>query len=92
MYGFIIADYSETEIEQELWAVITGFYKKNRIFHQEDLAYVGVASSSMVENVTINGKYASIEQITKINDLPVYLWSVENIDLKTNIQVDYAEQ
>lgn len=84
--------YQETEIEQELWAVITGFYKKNRIFHQEDLAYVGVASSSMVENITINGKYASIEQITKINDLPVYLWSVENIDLKTNIQVDYAEQ
>lgn len=82
----------ETEIEQELWAVITGFYKKNRIFHQEDLAYVGIASSSMVENITINGKYVSIEQNIDVNDLTIYLWRVENIDLKTNIQVEYEKK
>lgn len=41
--------------------------------------------------MTINGNPVSIEQITDVNNLPVYLWRVENIDLKTNIQVDYAE-
>lgn len=84
--------FQESVIKQEIWAVITGFYKKNRIFHQEDLAYVGVASSPMVENVTVNGNPVGIGQINDVNDLPVYLWRVENVDLNTNIQIEYVEQ
>lgn len=83
--------YQESEIKQELWAVITGFYKKNSIFYQGNLAYVGISFSPMVENVTINGTPVSIKQISDITGTPIYLWSVQNVDLKTNIQVDYAE-
>ena len=53
---------------------------------------MGISFSPMAENVTINGILVSIEQITDVNDLPVYLWRVENIDLKTNIQVEYKKQ
>lgn len=84
--------YQESEIKQELWAVITGFYKQNSIFYQGDWVYVGISFSSMVENITINGTPVSIEEITDINGLSVYLWRVENIDLKTNIRFDYEEQ
>ena len=84
--------YQGNKIKQELWTVLIRFYKKNTIFNQENLAYVGITSSSMAENVTVNGNPVSIEQITDVNDLPLYLWRVENIDLKTNIQVEYEKQ
>lgn len=83
--------YQESQIKQEVWAVITGFYKKNSIFYGGNLAYVGISFSPMVENVTINGTPVDIEQITDITETPIYLWSIENVNLKTNIQVDYAE-
>ncbi len=84
--------FQESIIKQELWSVINGFYKKNRYFRQEDLEYVGISSSRMVENVTVNGNPVGIEQINDVNDLPVYLWRLENVDLNTDIQVEYAEQ
>lgn len=84
--------YQENKIKQEFWAVLTQFYKKNTIFKQENLAYVGITTSSMAENVTINGNPVSIEQITGVNNQSIYLWRVENIDLKTNIQVEYEKQ
>lgn len=56
------------------------------------MEYVGISSSRMVENVTVNGNPVGIEQINDVNDLPVYLWRLENVDLNTDIQVEYAEQ
>lgn len=83
--------YQESEIKQELWSVIAEFYKNNSIFYQEGLSYVGISSSPMVKNITINGIPVTIEQIIETTETPVYLWSVKNIDLKTTIQVDYTE-
>lgn len=84
--------YQESEIEQEVWAVINRFYKKNNIFDQEDFTYVGISFYSAVENVTINGQYVVIEQINTENKETVYLWKIGNLDLRTNLQIDYIEK
>ncbi len=84
--------YQESEIEQEVWTVINRFYKKNNIFDQEDFMCIGISFYPAVENVTINGQYVVVEQINIENKETVYLWKMENLDLRTNLQIDYIEK
>lgn len=84
--------FKEGDIEGEIYTVFMGFYKKNDIFNQEDMAYVGIGSFPMVENIVVNGSPVSIEQVIYIDDVATYLWSVENIDLKTNLQIEYVAE
>lgn len=84
--------FREGDMVGEIYAVLKGFYKKNNIFNQEDMIYVGVCSLPIAENIVVNGSPVSIEQIIYIDDVAVYLWSVENIDLKTNLQVEYVAE
>lgn len=75
--------------EQKIWAVMTGFYRKNEIFYQKGIKYMGLSYFSMVENMTINGKQISAEQIVNADKIPIYIWRVENVDLKQEISVEY---
>ena len=81
--------YFEYLAEQEIWAVMTGFYRKNEIFYQKGIKYMGLSYFSMVENMTINGKQISAEQIVNADKIPIYIWRVENVDLKQEISVEY---
>lgn len=72
----------------DIWGVFMMFYKKNNVFYQEDMTYVGVSSYPIEENIEVNGSPVSVEQVIYINETPVYLWSVENVNLKSSIHVD----
>ena len=75
----------------DIWMVFMSFYKKNNVFYQEDMTYIGICSLPIEENIVVNGSPVSVEQVIYIDETPVYLWSVENVDLKTNIQVENVE-
>lgn len=65
--------------------VLTGFYRTKDIFYQEDAEYVGICFYPLEENIEIDGVPFNIQQLDRviyINDEPVYLWRLENIDLK----------
>ncbi|MDE6529849.1 MAG: hypothetical protein K2K96_03645, partial [Lachnospiraceae bacterium] len=65
--------------------VITWFYKKHDIFYQEDAEYVGICFYPLGETIKIDENLVNIQQLDRviyINDVPVYLWSLENVDIK----------
>lgn len=84
--------YLEYLAEQEIWAVMTGFYKRNEIFSQKGIKYTGISYSSMVENVMINGKQISVEQIVNADKIPLYIWRVDNVNLEEDISVEYIRK
>lgn len=84
--------YRKNTTSGEIWLVFTDFYKKNNIFNQEDMVYVGICSFPMAEDIVVNGSPVSIEQVIYIDDAAVYLWSVENVDLKTSLKVEYVAE
>lgn len=80
--------YLESRVKQEIWAVITEFYRKNDIFYEESMEYIGFSYSPLVKDMKINGKPVSVEQMNDMDEVPIYLWSVKDIDLKKEIFVD----
>lgn len=66
--------------------VITGFYKKHDIFYREDAEYVGICFYPLGENIKIDDELVNIQQLDRviyIDDVPVYLWSLDNVDINT---------
>lgn len=92
LIGIELTEYQKIVISLEISMVLNAFYKKNNIFNQEDMVYVGICSFPMAEDIVVNGSPVSIEQVIYIDDVAVYLWSVENVDLKTNLQVEYVAE
>lgn len=84
--------YRKNTTSGEIWLVFTDFYKKNNIFNQEDMVFVGICSFPMAEDIVVNESPVSVEQVIYIDDAAVYLWSVENIDLKTSLKVEYVAE
>lgn len=84
--------YQESETSLDIRTTLNRFYKKNNIFYQEDMKYVGICLFPIAENAVVNGNPVSVEQVIYIDETSVYLWSVENVDLKTNIQVEYIAE
>lgn len=80
--------YQESSMELEVWAVITEFYKKNKVFYQGDAECVGISYSPLVENVTVNGNPLRTEQVIDQDGRTVYLWRIR-LDLEENIRVVY---
>lgn len=80
--------------------VIIRFYKKHDIFYREDAEYVGICFYPLDENIKIDDDTFYIQQLDRviyINDVPVYFWSLENVDIKnisfrTHIFVYRAEE
>lgn len=73
----------------DIRAVIISFYKKHNIFYQEDAEYVGICFYPLGENIKIGDDLVNIQQLDQvvyIDDVPVYLWSLENVDIK-NISI-----
>lgn len=84
----------------DIRSVITDFYKKNDIFYGEDAEYVGICFYPLAEHIEIEESIYEIQlldQVTYINDEPVYLWNlentaIENINYRTLIKVYRAEE
>ncbi len=84
----------------DIGRLITGFYKKHDIFYREDAEYVGICFYPLGENIKIDDELINIQQLDRviyINDVPVYFWSLENVDIKnisfwTHIFVYRAEK
>ncbi len=80
--------------------LIIFFYKKHNIFYQEDAEYVGICFYPLDENIKIENDLVNIQQLDRviyIDDVPVYLWSLKNVDIKnigirTHIFVYRAEE
>lgn len=72
-------------IEVEIKYVLLYFYQKHDIFYREDAEYVGICCCPLGENIQIGDDLVNIQQLDRIiyiNDVPVYLWSLENVDIK----------
>lgn len=83
--------YQESSMRLDVWEVITEFYKKNKIFYQDNVECVGISYSPMVENVTVNGVPLCIEEMTDEYGKTGYLWKIKP-DLRKNIRVDYMKK
>lgn len=69
----------------EIKYVFLYFYQKHDIFYREDAEYVGICCCPLGENIQIGDDLVNIQQLDQviyINDVPVYLWSLENVDIK----------
>lgn len=84
--------YFGNQASGHIWMILVSFYQQNDIFYQEDIEYVGICFSPLAENVVVNGIPVSVEQVIYIDEVAFYLWSVENVDLKTNLQVEYIAE
>ena len=71
--------------ETEIRDVMAGFYLKNDMLHRQDMRYAGITCYPRVKNMTINGKKVNVEEIGNADGEPVYLWSVEGIDLEEDV-------
>lgn len=72
-------------LECDIRDVIILFYKKHDIFYREDAEYVGICFYPLDENMKIDDDPVNIQQLDRIiyiNDVPVYFWSLENVDIK----------
>lgn len=72
-------------IEVEIKYVLLYFYQKHDIFYREDAEYVGICCCPLGENIQIGDDLVNIQQLDRIiyiNDVPVYFWSLENVDIK----------
>lgn len=78
--------YQETEISM----VFFGFYKENDVFYQEDMVYTGICSLPIADNIVADGNPVSAEDVIYIEETPVYLWSVENVNLRTSIEMGHV--
>lgn len=84
--------YYENGIKNTVWSVLTGFYRKNKVFSQEGFTYTGISYYADVEHITINGQPVRVEVIQLPNDnQQIYLWKADLMELKINISIDYKD-
>lgn len=73
--------------EFEVKSAINEFYLANEAFREEQLPYVGVYCSPIVEGLEICGEKAEVEMTVTDNET-FYLWKIKNADYKELTEED----
>lgn len=72
----------ESNEESQISDIIRMFYKKDKIFYQDDFQMIGVSYNSFVDQIKVAGQKVYIIQISELDGIPIYLWKADHVDLE----------